>query len=318
MSVYESRVVQQLWKYANDHFSNPPDLFDKWDPNSARPPVFSKDNADKNVIVKPDTSDKEEKQLLNLIPNSARHRWFGSMRSSQALAQSVLGNLWVSGNLECLTGLKDDDNLPILGNARLDSTNFSMEHEIKSLGEPRATSLDALIDGDYRAAIECKFTEPDIGTCSRPRLAKSASNYEQDSCNGSFSIQRKRKERCALAERGVRYWEFVPNLFNWNSNGDLNPCPLRDNYQLVRNVLAAVVRSNGEISRKGHALLIYDERNPAFRPNGPGGQAYLETKRALLKPEMLRKISWQRIVCHMRENGILGWLTNELALKYGL
>ncbi|HKK19970.1 MAG TPA: hypothetical protein VJ983_00745 [candidate division Zixibacteria bacterium] len=318
MSVYESRVVQQLWKYAEDRFPSSQNFFDKWDPNSARPPVFRKDNIGKNVIVNPDATPDEEEQLLNLIPDRARHRWFGSMKSSQALAQTILGNLWVSGSFKCLAGLRDDDGLPLFGDAGIDSANFSMEHEIESLGEPRATSLDAFIDGKYRVAIECKFTERDVGTCSRPRLKETAANYKHDFCNGTYSVQRGRKSRCSLTDRGVRYWEYIPQVLTWKSTEDLAPCPLRDNYQLVRNVLAVAVRSEVKVSSDGgHALLIYDSENPAFRPDNPGGQAYLETKRALRKPEMLRKISWQRIVCHMRKHGMLCRLTDELALKYG-
>jgi hypothetical protein len=33
---------------------------------------------------------------------------------------------------------------------------------------------------------------------------------------------------------------------------------------------------------------------------------------------MLRRCSWQRIVQHIRQKGILPWLAEQLALKYGL
>lgn len=37
--------------------------------------------------------------------------------------------------------------------------------------EPRPTSIDVLLTkGDHRVAVECKFTEAEFGTCSRPRL----------------------------------------------------------------------------------------------------------------------------------------------------
>ena len=53
-----------------------------------------------------------------------------------------------------------------------------MEYKIDYLGEPRRTSLDSYISGDYRIAIECKFTEAEVGSCSRPRLKPTDSNYE--------------------------------------------------------------------------------------------------------------------------------------------
>ena len=91
------------------------------------------------------------------------------------------------------------------------------------------------------------------------------------------------------------------------------------NYQLVRNVLAAGVKPDGTVSlNNGHAVLIYDERNPAFQNNGAGLIAYVEVQKALQEPTMLRKSSWQRVVKHIREKDGLSWLTENLSLKYGL
>jgi len=123
-----------------------------------------------------------------------------------------------------------------------------------------------------------------------------------------------------LTEIGVSYWRYVPNLFKWkNDAADLNPCPLNKNYQLVRNILAIGVRPDGTVSlNDGHVVLIYDERNPAFRNDGNGLIAYMEVQKALQEPMMLLKCSWQHIVQRIREKDILPWLTEGLALKYGL
>ena len=49
----------------------------------------------------------------------------------------------------------------------------------------------------------------------------------------------------------------------------MKPCPLDGTYQLARNVLAACVRPDGTVDANGgHALVIYDDRNPAFLPGG--------------------------------------------------
>ncbi len=99
----------------------------------------------------------------------------------------------------------------------------------------------------------------------------------------------------------------------------MDPCPLNKNYQLVRNILAVGVKPGGSVSlTDGHVILIYDRRNPAFLEDGNGQIAYLEVQKALLEPTMLRKCSWQSITQHMRENNILTWLTENLAIKYGL
>ena len=68
---------------------------------------------------------------------------------------------------------------------------------IDYLREPHRTSLDGYIGGDYRVAIECKFTEAEVGTCSRPRLKPSASNYESEHCNGSYARQLSEEARCS-------------------------------------------------------------------------------------------------------------------------
>ena len=44
----------------------------------------------------------------------------------------------------------------------------------------------------------------------------------------------------------------------------MDSCPLQGTYQLARNVLAACVQPDGTVdANSGHALVIYDDRNPA-------------------------------------------------------
>jgi hypothetical protein len=235
------------------------------------------------------------------------------------LAQSVFGNLVTYDALHCLSELKDDEGIPLFGKAHISSDNFKMEHKIDYLGEPRRTSLDGYISGDYRIAIECKFTEQEVGTCSRPRLKSTVSNYESEHCNGTYSAQRKRRARCSLTEIGVLYWRYVPYLLNWKNYTDSNPCPLNKNYQLARNILAVGLNSDGTASVNcGHVILIYDERNPAFQQGGNGMMAYTSIRSDLKEPTMLRKCSWQRIIQYIRGISILPWLTESLSLKYGL
>jgi len=87
----------------------------------------------------------------------------------------------------------------------------------------------------------------------------------------------------------------------------------------VRLAPAFAVKPDGTVStNNGHAVLIYDARNPAFQDGGKGLIAYEETQKALQEPNMLRKCSWQRIVQQMREKDVLPWLADHLMLKYGL
>lgn len=311
-------LIQRFWKYAIPKDYLKIHNLDRRTETPKRPPVFLRSEAWKNVIINPQSKHSEKERLLALIPEGERHKWYGSMSSSQALAQSVLGNLAIYNHLECLTGLKSDEGHPLLEKADLSPGNFSMEHKINFLCEPQRTSLDGYIAGDYQIAIECKFTESEVGTCSRPRLALTASNYESEYCDGNYSYQMTRVERCSLTKIGVLYWRYVPSLFKWTNDIDHRPCPLRRNYQLVRNILAVGVKVDETVSpHNGHVVLLYDDRNPAFLNNGAGLIAYEETRDALYKPEMLRKCSWQRIVEHIRHHNILPWLTDELSLKYG-
>lgn len=316
---FKTDLIRRYWYYQRSQFPDWEKHFRGPFSKNLGPPVFLTSHSSKNILIDREASEQEKIKLLNFVPEGEHHKWFQSMNSSQALSQSILGNLAVYGFLHELVDLEDDDGLDLFGNAEITNDNFSMEHKIKYLGEPRSTSLDGYISGDYRVAIECKFTEAEIGDCSRPRLKQSASNYGTEFCNGNYELQLSRTERCSLSEVGVKYWRYLPELFNWHNDKDFLPCPLNKNYQLVRNILAIGVKPDGTVSTNdGHVLLIYDERNPGFQIGGKVWNAYLEVKTALINPSMLRKCSWQRIIRRMRERNILYWLTRQLEMKYGL
>jgi len=314
---YKDELIRRYWDYRKKTFPNNNDFFDRTLPQIKRPPVFNKEKAGYNVIVKPDASQDEIDRLFNLQKN--RHQWFHSMNSSQALVQSVLGNLAIYDKLGFLSNLTDDSGLSLMEKARVSTDNFFMEYKINHLGESRSTSLDGFFDGQYQVAIECKFTEDEVGPCSRPNLKTSASNYEKDHCNGDYTQQRERFERCTLTENGMKYWDYIPKLFKWQNKTDLIPCPLNKNYQLVRNILAVCVRSDENVMpENGHMVLIYDDRNPSFQKGGNGFIAIEETQQSLKYPHLLRTCSWQSITKHLRTKNVLPWLTKELELKYDL
>ena len=318
-SDYRKNMVRRFWEYQDEYFSDWTEYFERPLHPDGRPPVFHKKAADYNVVFNPDSSPRECGLLLQEIPPKERHRWFRSMSSSQAVAQSILGNLKLHDRLHYLCELSDDAGLPLMGDASPSKENFHMEYTVDYLNEPRPTSLDGFISGDYQVAIECKLLEREVGTCSRPGLKIKDSNFERDYCDGTYTSQNGRKERCSLTNIGVAYWKYIPDLFKWNSNVDHVPCPLRKNYQLVRNILAACIRPDGSVlPEKGHVVLIYDERNPAFQKGGKGYTAFEDTREALHEPQLLRKCSWQRIVNHLRNKNEFPWLVEQLELKYGL
>ncbi len=318
MQSYKDELLSRYWAYQKEFFPNFEALFDPKYHSIGSPPVFLVNQAWQNVIVNPSASEVESRRLLASVPSWAHHKWFRSMNSSQALAQSVLGNLAIHDQLNCLSDLSDDAGETLLGEANTSPGNFSMEHKVAYLGEPHSTSLDAFFSGSYQVAVECKFTEAEFGGCSHTLPKVNASGLVTIACNGEYAHQNGHVQRCVLAEKKVKYWDYVPYLFDWRNDVDLVPCPLNKNYQLVRNVLSACVRNGIASPEHGHALVLYDERNPAFQAGGKALAGYTETRDALQVPQSLRKCSWQRLIGHLRDLSILPWLTDSLRLKYGL
>lgn len=278
--------------------------------------VFDKQFKHLNVISNPAMS--PERVMKSVAPAVKLHRWFGSMRSSQALAISVFGNLKYYKKLRLLANLSDDDGKQLF--PVTDTTDCYLEHTVDYLGElpGRETNVDVFFDGDYRIAVECKLAEPEIGECSRPKLGPKDDNYQQDYCDGSYTVQRGRNLRCSLSCRGIRYWDYVPAIFDWVPEVDYSLCPLLHTYQLARNILAASVRRDGSLDASScHVVLLYDERNPEFWDNGRAMRVWAETRECLRAPSILRRCSWQRVTEELRKDKSLSWLTDGLADKYG-
>ncbi|OQA64722.1 MAG: hypothetical protein BWY38_02973 [Ignavibacteria bacterium ADurb.Bin266] len=316
---YKEEIINRFWDYQRGKYSQYDLYFEPTKNKKSRPPVFYPETEWLNLIINPAANKQEILSLLALIPKHERHRWYRSCSSSQVLAQSILGNLKIYQKLDCLNQINDDEyNEPLLNNINPPSANFSLEYKVNYLKEPRQTSIDAFLDADYKIAIECKLMEEDVGNCSRPKLTKKDSNFISDYCNGSYTHQNSRKERCSLTEIGVAYWKYIPDLFKWRNDVDYEICPLNSTYQLVRNILSACVKNNQVSENNGHALLIYDERNSSFKHKGKGDTAYTLTKNSLKNQKLLRKCSWQKIINHLRSNNELDWLTDEVKIKYGM
>ena len=309
---YERALRGCLWEWADRYHR------DELDGGSRdrRPPVLNSDAANGAVLVPSDAA--MARDIVAALPKRERHRWFRSLKSSQALAQSVFGAVAAFGRLDLLDGIAAECGRPaFLQNAR--GTSLVLEHRVGTLGEPRATSVDVLLQGSSRrVAIECKFAERGYGTCSRPRLKPGARAYPEQHCDGNYQVQRNRSERCALAEIGVRYWAYLPDLFEWEAGGDLVPCPLSPVYQLARNALAATVTGVGFDPTSGHVLTVYDARNPEFAPGGTARRQYDSAIAACRIPGLFRCVTWQRVAAALAATPELAYLTAGLEGKYGI
>jgi hypothetical protein len=306
---YVDQLVVRMHSYAHERFDTA--LFEtSSDPH--RPPVFLAEHATSNLLLPPDAD--LASSVVKMVPAADRHRWFRSMKSSQALTQSVFGALAATGHLAALGALTAE-----CGRSAFTETpnllHMTLEQHVNWLGEPRPTSVDVYFESpQYRIAVECKLSESVFGACSRPRLPRD----NPSNCDGTYTVQHGRRTRCALTEIGVQYWHHAPAVFNWNPDIDHSPCPLARTYQLVRNVLAATVRQDRVETASGHALIIYDERNPAFWPGGDARSAYDAVCEALRHPGQLRTVSWQRVIDQLSPAGDLRWLVDGLEAKYGL
>ncbi|MGB7590315.1 MAG: hypothetical protein WCD04_08290 [Terriglobia bacterium] len=319
MPRYKVSLIEKFWEYRRTEFGQRDDYFDRPLAPTDRPPVFKKEHASSNVLLKDASPDSVSTEVLNTIPDGKRHKWFRSMASSQALTQSVFGNLIAYRRLDCLRALVGDDAKPLFSRDSEHGSKCQLEFEVDYLGEKRRgrTSVDVLFNGNYRIAVECKLSESEVGSCSRPRLIAGDPRFEAQHCNGSYKVQSPRKSRCSLTEIEISYWSYIPELFDWSAEIDHDPCPLNCTYQLVRNLLAVCVDQTGVSLDSGHVVLLYDERNPAFQGPGKGITPWNKVRAALKKQSLMQKCTWQKIVTCLRADDTLDWLTTGLIRKYG-
>jgi hypothetical protein len=252
---YKNTIQDGFRKYRHLRYAQQAHLFETRPDDG--PVVFQRKHADANILVPANdiANEDERKRIVEMIPPRERHRHFGSMSSSQALAQSVFGVIGVLKRQSQLSSVLSDDGKLAFGPS-FETSSLKLEKSLGTLGEPRPTSVDVGIEGPYRVAVECKLTERGFGQCSRPHLTKKKPNFETDYCDGSFSVQRERTERCTLTQIKIRYWDYLDTLMGWRSDIDHRPCPLSFTYQLVRNILAACVEDGAvntiSWARAGH------------------------------------------------------------------
>ena len=306
---YVDALVRTLWLWADKHHRDELD----GGPRLKRPPVLATGAASRNVLVPSQRSKADS--IRAALPKERRHRGFRSLKSSQALTQSVFGAIQAFDRLDLLQDLPAECGRPAFCE-NADGWTFELEHSLRGLGEPRPTSVDVLASGPgTRVAVECKLTEGEFGTCSRPRLCPCDEQY----CNGSYTVQQRRRSRCALTEIGIRYWDHLPRLFDWPDDRDHEPCPFGETYQLARNALAATLTPDGRIDPgQGHVLVVYDARNPGFRGEARAAQQWKAVVASCRVPGLVRRVSWQRLMAALADARELAYLVDAVAEKYGL
>ena len=306
MPDYLNELIERLWLYRDRRFSDRPNVFLDQRRLPNRPPVFRNEFADLNVVAPA----PHRQAILETLRIADRHDWFSSMRSSQALTQSVFGTLKVLDKLHLLSRVMADDGGPAFFLDAPPPSECLLENKCTFLGElpDRETKSDVFFGGRQKISVECKLAEDAFGSCSQPALAPTSSNYGRDICDGSYSRQRARRERCSLTEKGILYWEKIPGVLTWDAEVDHPECPLRFPYQLVRNLLAA---------ESGQAVLVYDSHNPLFQRGGACAECFETVRNALHDERRLRRCSWQTICGILAHDSDLHDFVEELKLKFG-
>jgi len=295
---YKQAMLRRFIAHRRKHYPLEDDLFDP-----GRWYVFKTEHAFCNLLTS---------GLDRLLPKDRRHRWFGSMGSSQALAVSVFGTMMKRGGLSLLNEVPDEHGLPLLpGFVLVGQPEF--DYRVTTLNEPRPTQVDLFLPGrEGHVAIECKLWEDRLSPCWQ---------VTSHQCNSSYAYQvgRSPGQRCTLTEKGIAYWRYIPQLFHWQAYIDHPICPIWKPYQLVRNVLAAAVDpERGQIWGQPVAILVFDANNPALALGGKIDEQFQAVQAALQGPATLKRTTWQAIAGVLLERGGYEDLTAWLDEKYGI
>ena len=177
--------------------------------------------------------------------------------SSQALAIDVFGAIGASNAKDAiLDALAIEAGLPPGGPWKIE---LEWTDGQRLLREPRPTQVDALaIGANAIMVIECKFTEPG-GSCSQTRRIQTGPGAGQPQCTGRYELQVNARSgvraHCALSGKGIRYWDFIPAIFDLDPAAAYAPCPFKEEgFQWMRNLPLAYE-------------LGLDQGKVAFRPD---------------------------------------------------
>ena len=201
-------------------------------------------------------------ELAELIPTAQLHRHHLSGKSSQLIGLGLLG-----------AAAKSDPSLhwfeqhlaPVPPFPLTTTPTYKFEYGLDRtvLNEhPRVTAVDFLVETDATViCTEVKFAEDGMGRCSCGVAA-----IATGACSKN------------VLDRAL-YWDTAAQIFFLPDRVPGKPCPISVGYQAIRNVAAARALAAG---RMPVFVLLYDERNPYFRPtnNWPVGRRCCDRRSA--------------------------------------
>jgi hypothetical protein len=220
------------------------------------------------------------------------------VHSSQALALDVFGTVGTLSSRDAISkSWADALNLPSFG-----ATTITPEFVLASriLQERKSTQVDALVSGSKASAlVECKFTEPDGGSCSQTSAFKQSAGAKAPQCNGNYAHQVNpltgRAARCALSAKGILYWQFVPEVLSISADQDHSPCPFAGGrYQWMRNLVAA--RALAVSRKQPFSFIVAYADGPFPMARKVGGREWSEFTELLTGTVALRAVSFQSLL----------------------
>jgi len=224
--------------------------------------------------------------------------------SSQALALDLFGTVQRLPSRDLIVGRWVEAlGLNVEGPWEL-VAEFLIPREL--LGERKSTQLDVLAKGQRGIIVfECKFTEADGGSCSQPHPLGKGANQGKKQCNGNYELQTNpidgRQSKCALAPKGVKYWDFVPEVMNVDPARNYAPCPFAGGwYQWMRNLVATLSLSRSQGVPGAFVVAYADGPFPmATKIHGPAWGALQDAVAGCEVP--LHVASYQQLLGWARE-----------------
>jgi len=203
--------------------------------------------------------------------------------SSQALAIDVFGTIKQSPLRDMLMdAIASKLGLPSGGPWEV---NLEWLDPFNHMKEKRRTQVDVMARNSHSLIFfECKFTEQDGGSCSQPKPLPDGKHKGKHQCNGNYEEQANpvngKIAKCALTAKGIRYWDIIPKVLNYQPTADYRPCPFRGPwFQWMRNLTACseVARNYGV---KPAFVLVYadgDELPMAEKIKSPAWAEFISS-----------------------------------------
>lgn len=246
------------------------------------------------------------------------------VQSSQALAIDVFGTLLAAPTREAvLDGWAAALGLPAGGPWEV---ALEWRDPANHLREKTRTVVDAMARSPQTLIFfEGKFTESDGGGCSQTGRLPSGPHRGQRQCTGSYMWQVNpatgEEARCALTAKGLRYWEVVPRVFDYDAEQSYFECPFAGAwFQWMRNL--TVCYEAAQQSGRRPAFVVAYADGPGLSMAARVRSAEWERLRGRLQPRAIsfQAMAYQDLIALARSSApadptwpaLAAWVQNKI------